>query len=316
MAVARFFSPMNLLVSALAISSLCSASPLGLEERQAYALVGDGFEAATSTLGSYYNYWRKLPNGTFDLTRSDRSPVTTPKVLPMMAHRSSIKIEPNRTGLVIIDMQNFFLHPDLSPKAVNGRAAVEPTVNMINGFRKHGMKVLWVNWGLTEYDLLTIPPAFKSGFSGGSDLANETFGSDMGTIKENGTTIEVGRLLMRGSWNAEPYGVLGTMKNEGLAAGTDMLFNKNRLSGLWGPQTPLGLWLQENEMSTLFFGGVNADQCVWSTFVDAYFKGYDVIYVDDISQTTSPSYAQAMCRYNAAGYGFIGNSSAILKALG
>jgi nicotinamidase-related amidase len=187
---------------------------------------------------------------------------------------SSIKIEPNRTALVIIDMQNFFLHPDLSPSAKTGRAAVAPTVDMINGFRKHGMKVLWVNWGLTEYDLLTIPPAFKASFStNGSDLANETFGSDMGTIQENGTTVQLGRLLMRGAWNAEPYGVLGTMKNEGLAAGTDLWFNKNRLSGLWGPQTPLGLWLQENEMSTLFFGGVNADQCVWSTLVDAFFKG-------------------------------------------
>jgi nicotinamidase-related amidase len=225
------------------------------------------------TLGSYYNYWRVMANGTFDLTRSDRSPVTSPKILPMMGSRSSIKIEPNRTALVIIDMQNFFLHPELSPKATNGRAAVQPTVNMINGFRKHGMKILWTNWGLTEYDLLTIPPAFKAGFSGGSNLANETFGSEMGTITENGTKIEVGRLLMRGSWNAEPYGILGTMKDEGLKAGTDLWFNKNRLSGLWGPQTPLGLWLQENEISTLFFGGVNADQCVWSTFIDAYFKG-------------------------------------------
>ena len=224
------------------------------------------------TLGNYYNYWR-VTDGIFDLTRSDRSPITTPKTLPMMGSGSSIKIEPNRTALVIIDMQNFFLHPTLSPEATNGRVAVQPTVNMIIGFRKHGMKILWTNWGLTEYDLLTIPPAFKAGFSGGSNLANETFGSDMGTIKDNGTMIEVGRLLMRGSWNAEPFGVLGTMKDEGIKAGTDLWFNKNRLSGLWGAQTPLGVWLQENEVSTLFFGGVNADQCVWSTFVDAYFKG-------------------------------------------
>ena len=175
---------------------------------------------------------------------------------------------------------------------------------------------------MTEYDLLTIPPAFKAGFSGGSNLANESFGSDMGTIKENGATIDVGRMLMRGSWNAEPYGILGTMKDEGLMAGTDFWFNKNRLSGLWGPQTPLGTWLQENEVSTLFFGGVNADQCVWGTFIDAYFKGrknryesseltknademagYDVVYVDDISQTTSPPFATEMTRYNADGDG-------------
>lgn len=145
---------------------------------------------------------------------------------------------------------------------------------MIEAFRAADMKVTWVNWGLTDYDLLTIPPAFKSGFStNGSDLADQTFGSNMGTIDENGTVIEVGDMLMRGSWNAEPWGVLGTMKDEGLAAGTDLLFNKNRLSGLWGPQTPYGTWLLENEITTIFFGGVNADQCVWSTFIDAYFKG-------------------------------------------
>ena len=66
--------------------------------------------------------------------------------------------------------------------------------------------------------------------------------------------MPVGRLLMRGS---EPCGVLGTMKDEGIKAGTDLQFNNNRFSGLWGPQTPLGLWLQENEVSTLF-GGVAA----------------------------------------------------------
>ncbi|OCT48048.1 isochorismatase hydrolase [Cladophialophora carrionii] len=315
MAGSTVLSALKLLGSALLLSQLCSATPVKLEERQAYAMIGDGFEDATMTLGSYYNYWT-ITNGTFDLTRSLRSPTTSPKTLPMMGRREAIKIEPNRTALVIIDMQNFFLHPELSPAATDGRAAVAPTVRMIEGFRKHGMKILWVNWGLTEYDLLTIPPAFKAGFSGGSNLANDSFGSDMGTLKENGSTIEVGRLLMRGSWNAEPYGVLGTMKDAGIKAGTDLVFNKNRLSGLWGPQTPLGLWLQENEMTTLFFGGVNADQCVWSTLVDAYFKGYDVVYVDDISQTTSPSYAVNMTRYNAQGYGFMGNSTAILKALG
>lgn len=183
-----------------------------------------------------------------------------------------------RSALLLADRsvhrQNYFLHPALSPAATDGRAAVAPTVSIIEAFRTAGMKVTWVNWGLTDYDLLTIPPAFKSGFSAnGSDLADQTFGSNMGTIDDNGTTIEVGDMLMRGSWNAEPWGVLGTMKDEGLATKTDLLFNKNRLSGLWGPQTPYGAWLLENEITTIFFGGVNADQCVWSTLIDAYFKG-------------------------------------------
>jgi nicotinamidase-related amidase len=38
----------------------------------------------------------------------------------------------------------------------------------------------------------------------------------------------------------------------------------DRLSGLWGAQTPLGLYIQEHDITTLFFGGVNTDQCVVS----------------------------------------------------
>lgn len=258
-------------LSGLALAgSLVSASPI--EERQAYALDGVGFNDTTQTFGNVYNYWTKMPNGTWDLTRSNVSAVTAPKVIPFSGSRSSAIIEPSRSVLCIIDMQNFFLHPELSPGAKLGRAAVQPTVNMINAFRKHNMTVTWVNWGLTNYDLLTMPPALMDGFSD-NDYANSTFGSDMGTLEGNGTSTAVGRKLMRGAWNAEPYGVLGEMKDAGVAAGTDLVFHKNRLSGLWGPQTPFGLWLQENEITTIFFGGVNADQCVWGTFIDAFFKG-------------------------------------------
>ncbi|KAF2103974.1 Isochorismatase hydrolase [Rhizodiscina lignyota] len=256
--------------------------------------------------------WSKS-DGVFDLTRSDRLPVTTPKMISgMIGGRKNAIIEPSRTGLVIIDMQNYFLHPGLSPGATKGRAIVNTTVSMVDGFRKAGIKVLWTNWGLDDFDLLTMPPAFLSGFSAnGSDLQNETFGSDMGTVDG----IPAGRLLMRNQWNSQLYGPLHPLQVEGVDAGTDFYFNKNRLSGMWGAQTPLGLFLQENGITTLFFGGVNTDQCVWGTFLDSYYKGFDVFLVPDISATTSPQYATDMCIYNADGDGFVVNSTTILPAI-
>jgi len=230
----------------------------------------------------------------------------------MTGSKKSIRIEPSRSALVIIDMQNFFLHPALSPGATAGRAAIAPTVNMIKGFREAGMKILWTNWGLDNFDLLTMPPSFLDGFSTDNTEAT-TFGTNMGLVP--GTNISAGLKLMRGSWNAQPFGELFDLQTQGVAAGTDMYFNKNRLSGLWGAQTPLGLWLQENEYTTLFFGGVNSDQCVWGTFIDAYFKGYDVVYVNDISATVSPEFATQMVLYNADLDGFISNSTMILPAL-
>lgn len=89
----------------------------------------------------------------------------------------------------------------------------------------------------------------------------------------------------------------------------------DRLSGLWGAQTPLGLYLQEHDITTLFLGGVNSDQCVWSTLIDAYFKGFDTIYVEDCTATTSPWYAEEMVRYNGDSDGFLANSTYIIDAL-
>jgi nicotinamidase-related amidase len=42
-----------------------------------------------------------------------------------------------------------------------------------------------------------------------------------------------------------------------------------------------------------------SDQCVWGTLIDAYFKGFDVVYVEDCAGTTSPWAAEEMVRYNA-----------------
>lgn len=234
------------------------------------ALAGTLNTSNSQTVGNYYNYWvlnNDTGNEVYDLTRSDRMPVTSPKLLSNVftGFRKSAVIEPSRTALIIIDMQNYFLHPELSPRASGGREAVQPTLNMINGFRAMGSKILWTFWGLDNFDLVTIPPSFLEGFaSDPRNVQGSTFGSDLGPVTlDNGSTIDAGRTLMRGSWNAQPWGALYPALLEGLANGTDLYFNKNRLSGLWGAQTPLGLYLQENEITTLFFGGVNADQCVW-----------------------------------------------------
>ena len=53
-----------------------------------------------------------------------------------------------------------------------------------------------------------------------------TFGSDMGIVP--GTNISAGEKLMRGAWNARPYGPLYDLQVDGVKAGTDFYFNKSK----------------------------------------------------------------------------------------
>jgi nicotinamidase-related amidase len=216
-------------------------------------------------VGNAYNYWHTYANGTYDLTRRDVSPITKPKLIPMTGLRASAIIEPSRSVLCVIDMQNYFLHPVLAPTSYDGRAAVDPLMDLVWSFRNHSIPVAWVNWGLNLFDFLMLPPSVKSGgFSNNESMGIYQYGNE---------TIDAGPRLMAGSWNVEPYGPLKQFVKEGVEAGTDLQIPKNRLSGLWGPQTAFGMWLQQNEITTIFIGGVDADQCVRSTLMDAYFKG-------------------------------------------
>ncbi|KAF9496172.1 Isochorismatase hydrolase [Pleurotus eryngii] len=217
----------------------------------------------------------------------------------------TVRIDTSATAIVVIDMQNFFLHPDLRDHPT-GLKCVDPLLNIVPASRKKGIKVLWVNWGLTEHELKTIPPSLVRGFmkSGRGGFGGQLPG-------------KFGRLLMRGEYNSELYGPLQEEYIKGEKAGTDVWIHKNRMSGLWGYQTALDLWLEENGIKTLFFAGVNADQCVLGTLVDAYFRGYNCLILEDAIATTSPEGGLANVLYNAANsYGFVTDTSRVISALG
>ncbi|KAF9457071.1 Isochorismatase hydrolase [Collybia nuda] len=269
-----------------------------------YTLVSAPVEYGTDSSG----FWVEYPSGLVDLSRSQHTsegaapgnPADEPILKVGQADISvdkgrSIRIDTKASAMVIIDMQNFFLHPELR-RHPTGLACVDSILSVLPIIRSSGIKVLWVNWGLTEHELQTIPPSLcrsfrKNGHSGG-------FGSQL--------PGKFGRLLMRDEVNSELYGQLQSEYFKGKAAGTDFWINKNRMSGLWGYQTALDLYLKENGISTLLFGGVNADQCVLGTVVDAYSRGYDCILVQDATATTSPDGGLSNFIHNTTNsYGYV-----------
>jgi len=73
------------------------------------------------------------------------------------------------------------------------------------------------NWGLTESELSTIPPALTRSFSKGESGG---FGSRL--------PGDFGRVLMRRERNSELYGSLQELYEEGREAGSDVWIHKNR----------------------------------------------------------------------------------------
>ncbi|KUJ24406.1 Isochorismatase hydrolase, partial [Mollisia scopiformis] len=222
-----------------------------------------------------------------------------------------ITIAPEKTALIVVDMQNFFLDSKCMDHP-NGLKAVQPTIAVIEKCREVGIKVIWLNWGLTDQDMETLPAGVARGFmkdillpssSSSSKIRSYTgLGSDLGDGK--------GKCLFAGSWNADIYPPLKDMVKE-----EDLHCAKNRMSGMWSEEQPLYKTLKGKGVESVLFAGVNTDQCVGGTLVDAYNKGWDCVLVDDCCGTTTTGGGREVFCYNiATSYGFVTDSKSFVAA--
>ncbi|OAL48304.1 isochorismatase family protein [Pyrenochaeta sp. DS3sAY3a] len=284
-------------------------------------------------IGSPSNFWTYTTSTGFDLTHpATLSGPLTSSNRTINTNKTKITIDPSKSALIIIDMQNFFLSEAFGRKKGAGHAACEQLLkHAIPAARKAGIRIVWLNWGLTEQDLEDMPPAVKRAFGflgrpadeeaeigdeyeGGINLNKwgernhergyRGLGADGGKVTlDDGSEVDVGGLLMRDMWNTALYPPLDSVFASGaqLPRDPDVWIHKNRMSGMWGGKTPCDEFLEKEGIKTLFFAGVNTDQCVGSTLVDAFNKGYDCILLQDGCGTTSPKAAQECWEYNATG---------------
>lgn len=252
-----------------------------------------------AVIGNAKNFWLYDSRTGFDLTHppTPDSPPVNPRLM-LQTSTTPIAVDPAKTALLVIDMQNFFLSPARGRTKGPGHKAVEQLVQYaVPAARKAGVRVVWVNWGLSQEDIDEMPPAFLKGFGfdgskGGKrvginrigeitsqDNSHSGMGSWMGEVMdpddESGGKIDAGKFLMRDQWNTALYPPLDRMYEEGkrLDVRPDVWIHKNRMSGIWSPHTPLAEFLEREGIKTLLFTGVNTDQCVGGTYQDSFSKG-------------------------------------------
>lgn len=195
----------------------------------------------------------------------------------------ALTIDLSRTAMIVIDMQNDFCHPDgwlagIGVDIAPLRAPIVPLRVFLPRLRQAGVPILWVNWG-TRPDRLNLSPSVLHVY----DPAGE--GGGIGGTLPGGS----GAVLQYGSWNAEVVDELAPPPE-------DIRIAKHRMSGFW--DTPLDSILRNLRVDTLLFSGVNSDQCVLGTLMDANGLGYDVVLLEDCVATTSPGFCAEATLYN------------------
>jgi nicotinamidase-related amidase len=267
--------------------SSASAAAGDASQRSAEALHPMGSAAA--------NRWR-VGARTVDLVRA---PIP-PRPVPLAALPQDLVIDLARSALIVVDMQNDFCSKGgfLDMRGVDytlDQRPIGPIAALAPALRAVGVPVVWLNWGVRA-DLLNASPALLHAH------APAGVGPGLGETIPGGAPI-----LLEGGWGAQIV--------DGLVPDpTDVRVTKYRYSGF--PDTPLDTILRNLGVTTLFFAGVNGDQCVMTTLQDAMFLGYDCVMLEDCVATTSPAYCLDAAFYNVRLlFGFTATSVAVHAAL-
>jgi len=187
-------------------------------------------------------------------------------------------------------MQNDFCSPSgwLDSIGVDTRAGRDlvPVINnLTESCRELDVPVIWVNWG-NRVDKANLPAVLLHVYNadGKSIGLGDPLTRDVGE-----GNVATHNVLEKGSWGASLVDSLVSNKQ-------DFFVVKYRMSGF--RDTPLDSILRTLGVKTVLFGGVNMDQCVLATLMDANFLGYDTVLVEDCSATTSPTFCADATIYN------------------
>lgn len=213
-----------------------------------------------------------------------------------------VTIDIARTGVIVVDMQNDFCHPDgwlasIGVDISSARAPIEPLRRLLPALRTAGVPVIWVNWGVRP-DRLNLSPALRHVY----DPTGEGLGIG-DALARTGSPV-----LQAGSPSA-------AIVDELVPGPADVHVAKHRMSGFW--DTPLDSICRNLRLDTLLFAGVNLDQCVLHTLADANFLGYDTILIEDCAATTNPDFCREATLLNIRQiFGFTLLSTDLLAGLG
>lgn len=158
------------------------------------------------------------------------------------------------------------------------------------------------------------------GFSNKGMYRNQKgVGDEIGEVTDkNGKVINGGRILVKESWNSWLHDPLSDAYHKGKSFDPpDVHFYKNRSSGMCDRMKDVTNFINEHNLRTLLFTGINIDQCVMGILQDAYLKGFDNVLLKDGCATDSPWFAHWGVEFNCLiSWGFLSSCKDLARGAG
>ena len=214
------------------------------------------------------------------------------------AEPEPITVRPDRTALLIIDMQRDFLEPGGFGEALGNdvsllRRAIEPTETALVAARASDLLVVHTREGHRP-DLADAPPIKL----GRGPLS-----------KRIGDAGPMGRILVRGEPGHDIVPALAPIAGE-------PVIDKPGKGAFY--QTDLDLVLRNREIDTLVVCGVTTEVCVHTTIREANDRGYRCVALGDGCASYFPEFHRvglAMIKAQGGIFGWVSSTAAFAAAL-
>src|SRR3989441_2655975 len=161
-------------------------------------------------------------------------------------------IDPKKTAMIVVDMQNDFVASGAAMETPAARAVVPKLAEALRICRAAGIKVIY------------------------TAHVHRRDGSDMGLFDDMHAPIANRAALVDGTPGVDIYPELAP------AAGEHVI-KKHRYSGFFG--TDLDTILREWDVDTVIISGTTTENCCHATARDAMFRHYRVVFLSDATAT-------------------------------
>jgi len=218
-----------------------------------------------------------------------------------------LTLDPARTAVIVVDMQNDFGHPEgmfaRGGIPIDGiRAVVEPTARVLEVARRVGMPVVYLK--------MEFAPDLSD--AGGEDSPNlikhRVLNVGDAMLAPDGSQS---RILIADTWNSDFLTELTPQPG-------DIIVPKHRYSGFF--ETGLDAILCEAGVDALIFTGCTTSVCVEATLRDAFYRDYRCLLLSDctaepLGSQLARSNHEATLLLVEALFGWVSESPALLRAL-